>query len=132
VKGLDTNLLVRLITGDHPEQQARARRYVEKHCTAAEPGFVNRIVLAELIWTLKRGYGYDHHELSTVVEALLATAELEIESSSAVRSALRHFARGADFVDALVFSVNAERGCDATATFDKTAAKRLPNADVVG
>ena len=43
--GIDTNVLVRYITRDHPEQHAAAKRYLESNCTQETPGYVNVIVL---------------------------------------------------------------------------------------
>ena len=50
--GLDTNVLVRYIVQDDPDQSAAAERLIEGRCTAQAPGYVSVsvLVLAELVW----------------------------------------------------------------------------------
>ena len=54
--GIDTNVLVRYITRDHPEQHAAAKRHLESNCTQETPGYVNVIILCELAWVLTTAY----------------------------------------------------------------------------
>lgn len=122
--GLDTNILVRLLVADDPEQTARARRFVENRCTRETPGFINCIVLAELVWVLARAYDYSRAEIAAAVESLFAGDDRVIEHDNEVRDALEIYRSGrGDFVDALILYINRARGCEATATFDRRAAK---------
>ena len=122
--GLDTNVLVRLVVGDDPRQANQAKRFVERHCTPESPGFINCVVLAELVWLLGGSYGYGRAEIAAAVEALLAGDDRIIEHHEAVQASLEDFKRGqADFADALIGRINRTRGCEATATFDRKAAK---------
>ena len=43
--GLDTNVLVRYLTQDDPEQAALATRVVERELTEDTPGFIGLVVL---------------------------------------------------------------------------------------
>ncbi len=122
--GLDTNILVRYLVDDDPEQAAAAAKLIEKRCTEDDPGFVNRIVLCELVWVLESAYGYARATIAATIESLLRTAELEIDAVEAVWPALTTYRTGsADFSDALIGRLNRDAGCGATATFDKGAAK---------
>lgn len=56
--GLDTNVLVRYITQDDPQQAEQATRLIETRCAGADPGCIAQIVLCELVWVLSRAYGY--------------------------------------------------------------------------
>ena len=47
--GLDTNVLVRYLTQDDPDQAALATRIVEKELTEDAPGFICLVVLIEKI-----------------------------------------------------------------------------------
>jgi predicted nucleic-acid-binding protein len=47
--GLDTNVLVRYLTQDDPEQALRANHLIESHCTRKDPGWISLIVLCELV-----------------------------------------------------------------------------------
>ena len=61
--GTDTNVLVRYITRDHPEQHAAAKRHLESDCTQQTPGYVNVIVLCELAWVLTTAYDASQEKL---------------------------------------------------------------------
>ncbi len=59
-----------------------------------------------------------------MVATLLASRDIVLEDSDLVRVALRTFMeRNIDFADSLLGEVNRARGCEATATFDRKAAK---------
>ncbi|TAM59775.1 PIN domain-containing protein [bacterium] len=125
MKGLDTNVLVRLLTGDDPAQQQRARAFIASNCSAASPGFVNRIVIVELVWVLESTYGYTRQQIAAAIDGLLRTQELTVEDTSEVALSLSAYREGADFADALLSITNEAAGCEETATFDRRAAKRL-------
>jgi predicted nucleic-acid-binding protein len=122
--GLDTNVLVRLVVGDDPQQTDQAKRFVNRRCTPNSPGFINCIVLAEFVWLLAGTYGYGRSEIATAIEGLLAGDDRVVEHHDEVRASLEDFKAGrADFADALIGHINRARGCEATATFDRKAAK---------
>jgi predicted nucleic-acid-binding protein len=50
MNGLDTNVLVRYLTRDDPAQYRAAKSFLESACTQEEPGYINAIVLCELVW----------------------------------------------------------------------------------
>ncbi len=69
-------------------------------------------------------YGYTSSEIATAIEVLLQVSHVTLEAADLVRSGLRvHASRRGDFTDVLLAKVNASRGCEWTATFDKRAAK---------
>ncbi len=122
--GLDTNVLVRYIVQDDPTQAAIASAFIEKYCTETTPGFVNNVVLVELVWVLERGYGYDKSAIHSVLKQMAATAELKLENQESVWQAIEDFASGnAGFSDCLIAVVNRQYACRTTYTFDRRAAK---------
>jgi len=122
--GLDTNVLVRLLVADDPAQTARAKRFVDSRCTRESPGFINCIVLAELVWVLASAYDYRRSDIVDAVESLLAGEDRVVEHHDDVRAALEDYKSSrVGFTDALIARLNRVRGCEATATFDHTAAK---------
>lgn len=124
VIGLDTNILVRILTADDEAQTAEATRFVAERCSTVSPGFVSSVVLTELVWVLRGPYGYDRREIASAIETLLASRDLAIDSEEQVRAALRTYTMtSCDYVDALIGEVNRARGCKATATFDHRAAR---------
>jgi predicted nucleic-acid-binding protein len=120
--GLDTNVLVRYLTQDDPDQAARAGRIIES-CTKEEPGLVSLVVLCELVWVLRGAYGYEKKLVIEVLEQILAISELQVEAEDTARSALAAFRRGpADFADYVIVFSNRARGSDITYSFDKKLA----------
>lgn len=122
--GVDTNILVRYFVQDDPEQAAAAAAFLESECTATQPGWINRIVLCELVWVLERAYRSPREEIADIVQTLAQTAEFELEDLDSVWRALGIYRnQGVDFADALLAATNAVRGCDATVMFDRKAAR---------
>lgn len=122
--GLDTNVLARLFVEDDVQQARQAREFVAARCTRQNPGFVDRVALCELVWVLSSVHDYRRAEIAPIIEKLLSSRDLFVEDEAAVRAALRIFtSRNIDFADALIGEVNRVRGCEATATFDRKAAK---------
>jgi len=124
--GLDTNVLVRLLTRDDEEQARKARALLEKH--AAEDGalFVSDIVLAELVWILERAYELGRGEIGGAIGALAENATLGFESREVVRQAQALFAESkAGFADCLIVAKAQAAGCESVVTFDK-AMRTLP------
>lgn len=122
--GFDTNILVRHLVQDDPEQGASASRFIEAHCSESSPGFVNRVVLCELVWVLETAYRYPRNIIADTIERLLRTVELEIENDDAAWLALHAYRdQGVDFSDAFIGHTNRELGCERTATFDRRATR---------
>ena len=124
--GLDTNVIVRILTGDDPQQQLTALAFLRAHCSNEDPGWVNRIVTVETAWVLERVYKFTHVQIADALERLLHAAELSFENHDAIRSALVGYRKGADLADALLGEINRESACTTTITFDRRAADRLP------
>jgi predicted nucleic-acid-binding protein len=122
--GLDTNVLVRLLVADDPGQTAKARQFVGRHCSPQSPGFINSVVLAELVWVLDSVYRFSRLEIAAAIEKLLAGGDRIVEHHDEVRAALAEYrAGGIGFTDAIIVHINRACGCAATATFDRKAMK---------
>ena len=118
--GVDTNVLVRLITADEPAQTEVARRALARAEAKGERIFVSLPVLCELVWTLAgRMYRFNRASIAAALSALLEGAALEIQQRDAVSAALQEFRAGsADFSDYLVGQLGAAAGCSNTLTLD--------------
>lgn len=121
--GLDTNVIIRYIMQDDPGQVAAAVDVIEGKLSHDNPGFITLIVLVETVWVLKTVYRIPKAGLVAVLDSLLTTGQLRVESSESVFRALRAYrARTGDFSDALIAAVGAANGCSETLTFDRRAA----------
>jgi predicted nucleic-acid-binding protein len=122
--GIDTNVLLRLLVRDDDAQVRAAERFIARHCSPDDPGFVSLVVIVETAWALRRLYLYDRVQIATALRSLLDVAELEIESAADVRSAVADFATStAGLADCLIARMNVAAGCEYTVTFDRKAAK---------
>jgi len=121
--GLDTNVLVRYIAQDDPRQSAQASALIEA-LTPDAPGFVTSVALVESSWVMEDLYAADRERLAEIVETLLQTDVLIVESAEQTWRALAGFRKGkADFADYLIARLGEARGCSQTFTFDKAAAR---------
>ena len=115
MRALDTNVLVRLIVRDDPDQVARAEAFVE---TGA---WVSLLVLAETVWVLQSVYGLDQRRVVTAVEMLLDHDRLTLQDEDVVRRAHATF-RGeptVEFSDCLIVETARKAGHRPVGTFDR-------------
>jgi predicted nucleic-acid-binding protein len=123
VIGIDTNVLVRYLTDDEPEMAGRAERFLEQECAPDRPGFINLVVLCEVVWVLKAHYRLAREQIAAAIDALLRAPQVAVERGDLVERALMDYRRGkVGFADVLIGLINQRSGCEATATFDREAA----------
>ena len=119
--GLDTNVLVRFLVQDDAGQARRAAACIAR-LTEAEPGFVAREVVLELVWVLAKAYQYDRPQITSALQGLLAAVEIELEDSAVLGAVLELYANyGYDFADLMIRQVGIVRGTRQMVTFDEQA-----------
>jgi predicted nucleic-acid-binding protein len=124
--GIDTNVLVRYITQDHPVQSRQAAEFIERRLTPQNPGYISVIAMAETAWVLERAYGLSDLSLAAAIERVLQIDVFVVENEQEVFAAMIALkARRGSFADALIGALDAKAGCSGTVTFDK-GALRLP------
>lgn len=117
---LDTNVLLRLLLQDDASQVSKARKELEPFDDSAEGIFINDVVLAETLWTLRGRYRLSKDDLLLALRGLLDTAAFAFENRTVIQAAVSIYeASAADFSDCLVAAKNAAAGCEYTATFDR-------------
>lgn len=124
MRGIDTNILVRLLTEDDSEQF----RTVATLMTTAEAQndrlHITSVTLCEVAWVLRSNYAMSREEIFSALDSLLSVRSLEIQDRDLVEKALQDFRVGAaGFPDYLIGWHNQKAGCTETLTFDKTLAK---------
>jgi predicted nucleic-acid-binding protein len=109
VIGLDTNILVRYILDDDPKWSPMAAQFMEQRLSPARPGYINLIVLAELVWTLSKAKHASRHGIAELVRDLLQSEVIVVERREVVERALGRFAQGgAGLADYLIGELNVE------------------------
>lgn len=124
--GLDTNVLVRFVTGDDPGQADLARELILGAEREAAQLHVSTLVVTELAWVLgSRSYGYTRQEIVEVLELILDSRVFAVQDRDLVRRALAGCRSGeGDFADLLIGEQDARAGCAETLTFDRRLARR--------
>ena len=112
MRAIDTNIVVRYLTGDEPAQAARARAMV-----AAGQVFVGTTVLLESEWVLRSVYGLAGTEVAAALRAFAGLREVTVENPVLLAEALDRAEQGMDFADAL--HLGAAARCEAMLTFDR-------------
>lgn len=129
--GVDTNIVIRLLTDDDPDQRRLALRFAEG-LGKDHFAFLSLICVLELDWALRSQLGYDRREASTAIAKLLQVRGLTVESHDLVVKALRQVdQKNADFADALIAARALQEGCTSVKTFDKRAASRVPGMELL-
>lgn len=122
---IDTNLIVRYLTGDHPRQSPRARALID-----GEPVFAAITVVLEVEWVLRSTYGYRPKEVTSALRAFAGLPTVTVEDSAMVASALDLVEKGMDFADALHLGRSAH--CEGFASFDRKFVKAAQAAGYPG
>lgn len=113
---LDTNILVRFFTKDDPDQAAVVRKVME------EPRlWVAKTVVLELEWVLRYTYAYDRQRVLEALKLLIGYPRVEVEDHWNVLRAIRWYASGMDFADALHLASSAT--AEQFASFDRQMAQ---------
>ena len=119
--GIDTNLVVRYLVGDHPEQSPRARAIVDGGAV-----FVPVTVVLETEWVLRSAYGYGAAEVIGAIRAFAGLPNVAVEDAGAVAAALDLADKGIDLANALHLGRSAH--CERFATFDRRFLKAARRA----
>ena len=127
--GIDTNVLVRLLTADEADQHAKVLKFFEKR-SVDDPAFVSAVTLAETVWVLRLSYQFTYAEILDAVAALLETDDFVIEGREALIAA-REAGKPAMIGDFLVAHLGERSGCLRTVTFDRRAASGVPAMELL-
>jgi predicted nucleic-acid-binding protein len=96
---VDTNVLVRLLTGDDPKQAAAARSLF-----AAGPIWIAKTVLLETGWVLHSRYGFEEAAIRDAFRKLLGLKNVHAEDEPSVAAALALTVHGIELADAMHLS----------------------------
>ncbi len=108
---IDTNILVRIVTNDDPDQVQRAADLLSRHTV-----FIAKTVLLELEWVLRYCYALERPIILATLQKIIATDSFTVEQNAAVASALQWYGQGLDFADALHLACSLQ--ADQFASFD--------------
>jgi predicted nucleic-acid-binding protein len=122
---VDTNVLVRLLTGDDPGQEAAAGRLF-----AAGPVWIAKTALLETGWVLRSLCGFEEGAIREAFKKLLGLENGHAEDEGAVAAALALTARGIELADAMHLASRPPGA--AFVSFDQSFVRRARRAGAAG
>jgi predicted nucleic acid-binding protein len=113
---VDTNILVRHLTGDPPEQAARASRFL----AAADELLLADLVVAEVVCVLESFYEVSRARVAELVRAIIAFPAIVVLDAAMLLRALEVYETARlDFAEAYLVAQAERSGVGAVASFDK-------------
>ena len=114
---VDTNILVRHLTGDPPVQAARATRYLE----SAGELLLADLILAEVVYVLESYYELPRTRLADTLRAILAFPAIRVVDAELLGRAVEVYeVHRLDFADAYLVASAERTGVGAIASFDRS------------
>ncbi len=113
---VDTNVIVRLLTGDDPAQFQKAKALFEK-----EHILITTSVMLECEWVLRYAYHFCSLEIRAAFQSLFGLSNVKLQDASTIHNALLWHEQGMDFADAIHLADSQD--AESFITFDKKLIK---------
>jgi predicted nucleic-acid-binding protein len=119
---VDTNVLVRHLTGDPPEQATQATRLLSE----AGQLLLLDLIVAEIVYVLESVYEVPRPRVAELARAIIAFPAIEVADEPVLLRALEVYeVHRLDFADAYLVAEAEISGVNAVVSFDK-AIERVP------
>jgi len=113
---VDTNILVRHLTGDPPQQAARATKFLAE----ADELLLPDLVVAEVVYVLESFYEVPRPEVAELVRAVIAfPAVVVLDPAMLLRALEVYEVDRLDFAEAYLVAQAERSGVGAVASFDR-------------
>jgi predicted nucleic acid-binding protein len=114
---IDTNVLVRHLTGDPPETAVRASRYLQ----SGEQLYLADLVAAEIIYVLESYYQAPREQIAGALRSLIALPSIiTVDSSVLLRAVEVYEEERIDFAEAYLVACAESTGVDRISSFDRS------------
>lgn len=114
---VDTNVLIRHLTGDPPELAARATRYLG----VADELLLPDLILAEVAYVLESFYEVPRAQVATTLRAVLAYPAIRVLDADLLQRAVEVYEiHRLDFADAYLVASAERTGIGVIASFDRS------------
>ena len=98
---LDTNVIIRFLTGDHPTHSPHSRNLFARAAAGEVTLVLTDLALAESAWVLQSFYDLDRAAIAAALKGMVESTGIEVQNRAIVVNALRNFAQtDVNFVDA--------------------------------
>lgn len=113
---LDTNILIRHLTGDPPAQARRATAFLER----ADELLVPDLIVAEVVYVLESFYEVKRRRVAELVRAIIAFPAIVVVDEALLLRALEIYeVERIDFAEAYLVASAEASGVEAIASFDR-------------
>jgi predicted nucleic acid-binding protein len=114
---VDINVLIRHLTGDPPNQPARATRYL----AGADELLLPDLILAEVAYVLESFYEAPRAQVATTLRAVLAFPAIRVVDADLLQRAVEVYeVHRLDFADAYLVASAERTGIGVIASFDRS------------
>jgi predicted nucleic-acid-binding protein len=117
---VDTNILVRAVTGD----DLRQSRIAQSELAKADVVALAMPALCELVWVLSQGYNIPSAEIGRAIRRLINSANVVV-NRPAVEAGLAQLDAGGDFADGTIAFEGNWLGAEIFISFDKKAVRLM-------
>jgi len=112
MNSIDTNIIVRLLTGDDPVQSEKARAVLKRPDI-----FIAETVMLETEWVLRHAYDFATTEIHDAFIKLCGLPNVILPNPHRLQTALQWYSDGMDFGDALHLATS--QACRTFFSFDR-------------
>ena len=117
---IDTNIFLRFLTADLPDQAERCAALVQRIRDGAEEVELSSLAAAEIVWTLERFYKLSKQDVASKVSCLLKLKGLRLSNKATFLEALSLFAqKNISFTDAYMAVQMKRAGIEEVYSYDR-------------
>jgi len=120
---VDTNIIIRHLTGDPPDLAARATAFL----AASDELLLADVIVAETVYVLESFYEVHRSEVANLLRAVIAFPAMRtLDPALLLRSVEIYETHGVDFAEAYLAASAEVAGVDRVASFDRSL-DRVPS-----
>ena len=120
---LDTNVILRFLVGDQPDQQAQAKQWFLDAQAGNRELWLDQTVVAECCFVLESYYKKSRPEISISMQSLISQRWIYVHEREALINLWEYYLGGLHFVDSFLIAWSRVTN-SSLLTFDRTMAKR--------
>lgn len=122
---VDTNILIRHLTGDPPDQAARATAFLAD----VDELLLEDVIVAEIVYVLESFYEVPNEEVARLVRAVIAFDPIRVMNPALLLRSLEVYeTHRVDYAEACLVASAEASGVDKIASFDR-AIDRVPTVN---
>jgi predicted nucleic acid-binding protein len=118
---LDTNILIRFLVNDVPQQAAECRKLVDALANGTQHAWTSHFVIAEAEFTLSKYYKLDRVRIAEMLSIIISLRGLKIDEKRIFERVFQLYLDhpSVDYADCYHAALAASRGCSRVLSYDK-------------